>query len=208
MNSTKPPVWTPLVPKFLTDEEVRQLRRASVLRRKDPTARRDGLIINIALFTGLRVKEIADLKCGDIMLKENTSSLVVRHGKGGQPRLVHFNGELSKRLKTYLDWKVTQGEGIGAGDPLLFSRYGRGPLSKRALQRAFTRLSRRAGLNGHCFHHLRHTYASHLYRAANYNLRLVQKQLGHADIRTTQVYADVFDEDVNRAVERIYRSQK
>jgi len=39
-----------------------------------------------------------------------------------------------------------------------------------------------------------------LYRASRFNLRLVQKQLGHASIRTTQVYADVLSSDALEAV--------
>jgi integrase len=180
-------------------------REAAARRKGQRSAVRDGLIINLALFTGLRVQEIADLKCGDIMIKEDTAFIIVQCGKGDKSRLVHFNGELSRHLKAYLEWKVTQGEGIQPADPLLFSRYGDGPLSKRALQRAFARMSKAAGINNHCFHHLRHTYASHLYKASGYNLRLVQKQLGHASIRTTQIYADVFDEDLNRALEKLYK---
>ncbi|GAH75377.1 unnamed protein product, partial [marine sediment metagenome] len=49
-------------------------------------------------------------------------------------------------------------------------------------------------------HCLRHTYATRLYKASGYNLRLVQKQLGHSSVSTTQVYADVMDSDVDQAV--------
>ena len=42
-----------------------------------------------------------------------------------------------------------------------------------------------------------------LYRASNYNLRLVQKQLGHRSIQTTQIYADILSEDAVVAVERL-----
>ena len=209
-------------------------RETTAKRKSQRIPVRDRLIINLALFTGLRVQEIADLKCGDIMIKEDTAFIIVQCGKGDKSRLVHFNGELKTRLKAYLEWKVIQGEGIQPADPLLFSRYpsslpgpregqrdavpnGRpegarsealrsaGHLSKRAVQRAFERMSKAAGINNHCFHHLRHTYASHLYKASGYNLRLVQKQLGHASIRTTQVYADVFDEDLKNALEKLYQ---
>ncbi len=37
-----------------------------------------------------------------------------------------------------------------------------------------------------------------------YNLRLVQKQLGHSHIGTTQAYADVVEPDMQRALERLY----
>ena len=183
--------------KFLTDDQIKQLK-------KNCQQPRDLLITNLALLSGLRVKEITDLKCGDISMESEPASLTVRNGKGGKTRLVRFNGELKLALMEYLKDKEIKGEGIGADAPLLKSDKSGGHLSKRTLQRVFERMAKMAGITGHCFHHLRHTYASYLYRASNYNLRLVQKQLGHASIKTTQVYADVFDEDLTKALGKLY----
>jgi integrase/recombinase XerC len=52
---------------------------------------------------------------------------------------------------------------------------------------------------------LRHTFATYLLKASNYNLRLVQAQLGHSSIRTTQVYMGLMDEDVKKAINRLYK---
>ena len=41
-------------------------------------------------------------------------------------------------------------------------------------------------------------------KASGYNLRLVQKQLGHSSIRTTEVYADVMEPDTQKALEKLY----
>jgi integrase len=218
--------------KFLSDEEIKRLKRSC----QQP---RDLLIINLGLLTGLRVKEVADLRCGDISLGIEISSLTVRHGKGGKSRLVRFsarggpafggNGELKESIMNYLKYKEAKGEETGTDDPLFSAipaRHMAGGggsaiggksdlpagqagkngkhISRRTIQRVFERVARRAGISGHSFHHLRHTYASHLYRASGYNLRLVQKQLGHSSIKTTQVYADVFDEDLTKAVEKLY----
>ena len=191
--------------KFLTGNEVKMLKRVGqhISQSGKKTAVRDDLIINLALATGLRVQELTDLTCGDILIADERASLVVRNGKGGKRRVVRFNGALKEHIKAYLQWKSAHNEGINPEDLLLGSRR-REHLSKRTVQRAFERCSRWAGITGHCFHHLRHTYASHLYKASNYNLRLVQKQLGHSSIRTTQIYADVFDEELAKALERLY----
>jgi integrase len=202
--------------KFLTEDELKRLKdvgkggdeKGRQLGRKTPV--RDWLVIDLALFTGLRVNEIRELKCGDIMMTDpegfRGSLIIVRNGKGGKMRTVYFNGQLKIHLKEYLEWKSASNEGINSEDPLLLSARTGGLFSKRALQRVFERMAKMAGITGHCFHHLRHTYASHLYKASNYNLRLVQKQLGHASIKTTQVYADVFDEDLTKALQKLYTS--
>ena len=77
-------------------------------------------------------------------------------------------------------------------------------MTTSGIQQVFKKWSRKAGLPSHySIHSLRHTYAVRLYKASGYNLRLVQKQLGHSSVLTTQVYADVMDEDVDQAMENL-----
>jgi site-specific recombinase XerD len=145
------------------------------------------------------------LQCKDIFLRDRFCALLVRNGKGGKKRLVRFNGSFKRHYEEYLKWKQAVGEPAGLGDPLFLSSNTRGRMTTRAIEKAFKRTAARAGLPSHySIHCLRHTYACELYRASGYNLRLVQKQLGHAYIGTTQVYADVVEPDMQRALERMY----
>lgn len=197
--------------KFLTPEEAKRLletarRRAKVaLARGNKVAVRDYFIVDLALATGLRVMEIAQLKCGDVFLRGPVCLLLIRNGKGGKKRLVRFNGTFKRDYEQYMLWKQTVGEPTGAGDPLLLSSNTGRHMTTRAVQKAFKRSVARAGLPDHySIHCLRHTYACELYRASGYNLRLVQKQLGHAHIGTTQVYADIMEPDMQRALQKLY----
>ncbi len=197
--------------KFLSREEVNRLletarKRAEVaLARGNKVAVRDYFIVDLALSTGLRVGEIADLKCKDIFLRERFCALLVRNGKGGKKRLVRFNGSFKRHYEEYLLWKQSVGEPTGSGDPLFLSSNTKDHMTTRAIEKAFKRSAARADLPFHySIHCLRHTYACELYRASGYNLRLVQKQLGHSHIGTTQVYADVVEPDMQRALERLY----
>ena len=198
--------------KFLTKEEAKKLletarNRAEVVfakRRKIPV--RDYLIIDLALSTGLRVMEIAQLDCGDFFIRDGISSLLVRNGKCGKRRLVRFGESLKDHLNEYILWKQNVREPTGPSDPLFLSSNTGCHLTTRAIQKVFKRTAVRAGLSTHySIHCLRHTYACQLYKASNYNLRLVQKQLGHSSIRTTEVYADVMEPDIQDALRRIYR---
>jgi len=207
--------WVSLVlgrRKFLTRTEVERFlatargRARTAARRGRKVAVRDYFIVDLALSTGLRVREISQLSCGDILATDEMGYLLVRNGKGGRSRLVRLNGALKRHYGQYLHWKQTVGEPTGTDDPLLLSSNTGGHMSRRAIQKVFKRCAAAAGLPNHySIHCLRHTYACHLYKAADYNLRLVQRQLGHARINTTEVYADVMSEDLRRAVERLYR---
>ncbi len=67
-------------------------------------------------------------------------------------------------------------------------------------------MRKKAGIALHySIHCLRHTYACQLYKAGDYNLRLVQKQLGHSRISKSEVYADVMKPDLQKALKRLYR---
>jgi site-specific recombinase XerD len=197
--------------KFLSREEVIELLKTARRRARiaathgHKVAVRDYFIIHLALSTGLRVMEIAQLNCGDIFLGDSTSSLLVKKGKGGRKRLVYFNGSFKRHYNEYILWKQSAGEPIGQDDPLILSSNTKSHMTTRAIEKAFKRTASMAGLPSHySIHCLRHTYASHLYKASGYNLRLVQKQLGHSSSKITEVYADVLNPDLNRSLEKLF----
>lgn len=89
-------------------------------------------------------------------------------------------------------------------DFVLISSHGQ-KFSTRGLQYAFKVAIREAGLpNYYSIHACRHSYGTHLYQRTK-DLRLVQKQLGHASITTTTVYADVTIEATVEAVNGLFK---
>ena len=196
--------------KFLGEEEVRgltnYLRKQSdaALDNGNKVAIKDWFVIDLALSTGLRVSEIAKLRCGDIWADDGRASLCVRNGKCGKQRIVRFSEKFRRHLNEYLEWRKKTGEGCNPESPLILSSNTRGKMSTRGLQKIFERNARRVGIKDHSIHSLRHTYATFLLRASG-NLRLVQKQLGHSSIMITEVYADVLNPDLDRALAKLYR---
>ena len=148
---------------------------------------RDWMIIQTFLFTGLRRQETCDLKCVDFRIFGGNSHLVVRRGKGGKPRHVHLPKDYKRNVAWYLRWKAERGE--IADEESYFLRTERSP--KYYPSGIYKRWKKHCP--NHRLHDARHTNATLLYEATN-SLRLVQKQLGHASIGTTQVYADVSPE--------------
>ncbi|MCK5708052.1 MAG: tyrosine-type recombinase/integrase [Candidatus Aureabacteria bacterium] len=200
-------VWVLDESKFLNIDEIKKLR---IYCKKQITKKarlklniRDWFLIELLLNTGLRVQEVADLKCGDLLIKKNQSSIVVRHGKGGRKRIVRINTKFKQACIFYLKWKYNHNEYTNENAPLFCNKKGK-HLSKRTFQSDFKKLVLKAGLPVHySIHSVRHTYASFLLRASR-NIRLIQKQLGHSRITTTEVYADVMNEELEKALGHLY----
>jgi len=152
------------------------------------------MLIHLALNSGLRVSEIADLKISDVNLNGRENYLVVQHGKGKRKRDVYLDDGIVEHLKTYITIKQKLWhESIESNAPLFTGRGGN-HYTTTALQISFKKAVERAGLPQHySIHSSRHTYAT-LLLAKSKNIRFVQKQLGHASIAMTSLYADVLPE--------------
>jgi integrase len=162
---------------------------------------RDSFLIHTAIFTGLRNSEICDLMVSDLRIGNGQSHLIVRHGKGGKSRVVHIGREYKGILKRYLQWKLDAGELAPDAHLLRTERSPRYCVS--ALWRRWKKYCPKT------LHSARHTNATLVFKASGNNLRMVQKQLGHSRITTTQIYADVMPEVMREsmtAMERLARS--
>ena len=195
--------WIVTPDKYLDEDEVRRLRKvasdmAIIARSKgNQTAVRNQLIIEVALGTGLRVSELANLKIEDLHLGKGQNTLIVRNGKGGKDRVVAFNSKLKSLIQAYLDYRISCSQ-------FLFHSERGEKMTRFGIGKVFNTIARMAGIGeAHSIHSLRHTYATNLYKASGYNLRLVQKQLGHSSITTTSVYSDVINQDLEDALENM-----
>ena len=104
--------WIITPDKYLTREETKQLRktcreRATIAKSKGIQAPvRDALIIELALGSGLRVSEMANLKAEDLYLKKGQGALHVKNGKGGKNRVVDIGSNLKKQILEFLDYRT------------------------------------------------------------------------------------------------------
>lgn len=193
---------------FMSEEQVRRLKRTcrdAARQAKEKGTRkpvRDWALLHVALDAGLRASELCSLLVGDLLITQGQSSIIVRKGKGNKKRGVAIGENLKTHLKDYVSWKIDNYEPAGSQDYLFISPRGSSPkLSRQAAYKIFKLWAGKAGIPSRfSIHSCRHTYASMLYKASGYNLRLVQSQLGHSSIQTTQVYADVLDADTEQAV--------
>ena len=199
--------------KCLRSEEVKKLRRAAnrarnfgLLHRKFAPIR-NWFMIELGLNAGLRVEEMASLKHANLLIDKNRSSILVT-GKGNKKRSVWINLDFNITCQRYISYKKEFGYTAFPEDYLLNNLKGN-KISKRALQKFFKNIVKEAGLPEHYYIHcLRHTYSTFLLLASNNNYRFVQQQLGHASIKTTQVYASVIESKGREALEGLYRQRK
>jgi integrase/recombinase XerC/integrase/recombinase XerD len=132
---------------------------------------RDRLIVRTIYATGVRVSELSGIRVEDIDFAGHTIRV---KGKGGKIRTVFIDGETIDGIRGFL--------GGRKDGPLFPGQMGR-PISPRTIQFIF----RKYAPPGITPHKLRHSYASELYTRSR-NLRVVQENLGHSSIRTTEIY--------------------
>jgi len=202
--------WVLQKDKYLTVVEAERLRKVTegaaivAVAKGNTQAVKEWMFIDLGLSSGLRVAEIADLKVKDVYVKRGESEIFVRNGKGGKSGRVNISSKLKKHIKEYIHWKQEMGEPVDGESWFFISQRG-GQYSTRGLQLMFKNCLRRAGVNERYGPHaMRHTFSIMLYKASGWNLRAVQKELRHSSIKTTQVYADVMDEDLQEAVNKVW----
>lgn len=139
------------------------------------------LLIALSYGTGLRVSEAINLKIKDINLDELT--IHIKGAKGNKDRISIFSKKLLPQLKEIVSLK-------NINDYVFESNRG-GKLDERSAQKVFENALKKTGIKKEAtFHSLRHSFATHLLENG-VDVRYVQELLGHANIRTTQIYTKV-----------------
>jgi site-specific recombinase XerC len=147
---------------------------------------RDRLIVRLIYATGVRVSELCGMRVEEVDLDDGMIRVT---GKGNKERVVFLDDATADALGEFI--------GDRTSGPL-FTGYGGKPISTRTVQLLF----KRCAPEGVTPHTIRHSYASELYRRSR-NLRIVQENLGHTSIKTTEIYLHT-DLEERREVYRRY----
>ena len=152
------------------------------------------MLVHLAMYSGLRVSEIASLRIEDVYLTTKPAYLYVRNGKGEKDRDVYLDRELVKHLREFLHEKQLWNQSVELAAPL-FAGQGGQPFTTTALYISFKQAVREAKLRDDLtIHSARHSYATLLLHKTK-NLKYVQKQLGHSSLNMTSLYAGILPEE-------------
>ena len=166
-----------IIKDVLTEAEVTRLIYAS-------KNCREKAIISLLAYSGIRNRELCQLRVCDIDIGDNL--LRILGGKGKRDRLIHISGDCSRIVLEYLTKHQRTPEDY------LFTTMRGLQYTEWALRRLTKVLCKRTTIQKRVYPHLiRHSLATNLLRRGCH-LNLIQRQLGHADITSTMVYARSF----------------
>jgi len=172
------------VRKALTPEELELLRVAC-------QTQREKALVEFFYSTGCRLDEVYKLNKLDI--DWNTGTVMVI-GKGNKERPVFLNAKAKIHLKKYLSLREDNNAALFVGEREPHERLGR-----RAIQKVFSTLGKRAGIQKRVYPHLlRHTTATSMLNNGA-SLAEVQNYLGHNSPATTQIYAQLNTEAIQQS---------
>jgi integrase len=188
--------------RFLDQEELGTLLRAVDLT-AEPFGTTDYVLFLTAAMTGLRQGELlalrwrdVDWEAGKVRVRRNYVrghwvAPKSRRGSRSVPLADQVAGELDRHFKR----SSYQGD-----DDLVFAHPEKGTvLDHSSLCRRFKKALGAAGVRRVRFHDLRHTFGTRM-AAEGVAPRKLQEWMGHADLKTTQIYTDYEPNDNEREV--------
>jgi len=176
----------------LTDDEVRKILEQPGL--DQDFGIRDRAVLEVFYSTGIRLEEMTRLTVFDCDLQGGL--LRVNKGKGAKDRMIPLGKHAVAILRKYIALvRPRYCDRTKAGRALFLNRFGR-PLSKQMIGIFVRNYARKAGIAKKVTPHaFRHTFATDLVRNGA-DVAAVRKMLGHAGLRTTQIYITVAAKDV------------
>lgn len=181
--------------KVPTTVEINTLLRCCC--KKDSYDKRNKLIILILAKTGMRNKELCNLKLTDIDWQRH--EITIQNSKHNKTRIIPIEhkllyGTTYPSIKNYIDhWRIDSSKHY-------FFTTTKGKMTCNYLRQLIKTLAKRSGMHWLHPHSFRHYAATNILRAG-INVRIVQEILGHSSINTTGGYLHVIENDLRQAIE-------
>jgi len=176
------------VRKALTEEEAELLRQACETERQKA-------LTEFLISTGCRLDEVFKVNKDNINWHEMSLFVI---GKGNKERKVYFNTKAKILLKKYLLTRKDDNQALFVTSKRPHTRLG-----GRSIQREIKKIADRAGINKSIYPHLfRHSFATNKLNAGM-PMPVIQHLMGHESPATTQIYAQLSEENVKYEYKKI-----
>ena len=174
------------LPKFLYYNELLDIIKES---EKSNDGIRNRLIIEMLYATGVRISELINIKLSDI---DTNSKKIVVLGKGNKERIVYYGEYAEEVMNKYLATHNRKDNNY-----LFVNSYGN-PLSDRGVRYIIDNIMKKLSIKTHVTPHvLRHTFATDMLNNGC-DIKIVQELLGHASLRSTEVYTHVTNDRIKK----------
>lgn len=172
------------LPQILSPEEVELLLEQPQC--VDMKGYRDKAMLELLYATGIRVSELIQLDEQDL----NIDMAYIKCNKGSRERMIPIGSIAIGALKEYL--KKSRPLLIQRMDEkALFVNVNGGRLTRQGFWKIIKQYKNQAQISKDITPHtLRHSFAAHLLENGA-DLRSIQEMLGHSDISSTQIYAQI-----------------
>lgn len=165
---------------------------------------RDFAVLSLMYESAARVTEIASLRFGDLNL-EPKAGTVLLHGKGSKQRKVPLVSDMTSIMRSYVS-RESRYRPCGSEEPLFCNRNGK-RLTRAGIAFILSKYVEKAKNDSpEMFtvtvhpHVLRHSRAMH-WLEIGVDLEYIQMLLGHSDLTTTEIYAQISTEKVRKVLE-------
>lgn len=194
------------LPSFLKKEEMEGLLDDACENEdiSEFVAKRNRLMIEMLLQTGMRRSELMGLALSDV---DMSSCLLRVKGKRDKQRLIPFGPMLQSMIQDYLDSRAqwqSQCEDLYDFSDCLFVRENGKPLYPQLVYRlVHDKLSQCSSLAKKSPHVLRHSFATTLLNNGA-DLNAVKELLGHANLSATEVYTHTTFEELKQVYKQAH----
>lgn len=156
--------------------------------RKACDSLRNLALVEVLYSTGCRVSEVSRMDINDVDFERLECRVL---GKGNKERIVYLSPVAAMHLREYLEQRKD-------GGTCLFTGRGTERIGKNGIEALLKRIGRTAGVENVHPHRFRRTLATNLLDRGM-NIQDVAAILGHADLKTTQIYCYISQSNVKIA---------
>ena len=165
----------------------------------DPKGFRDKAMLELLYATGIRVSELISLNTEDV----NLLAGFIRCEGGGKSRMIPLYPEAVKAIQTYMV-QIRPSMIADPTETALFVNLSGDRMSRQGFWKIIKHYQQSANIQKDITPHtLRHSFAAHLLENGA-DLKSIQEMLGHSDISSTQIYAQIVKQNLKSVYNKFH----